>query len=145
MADFTALQFKDYVILFMLSGLFIVSFIGFGVETAKNYGMSETLMKSESFDFTRLENQIIQTSNDAEKWSNSTKSDSLFVSLGGLFFNSLWGTGKLIWGSIGAFASIITDGAKSVLGIPALATGTILAILSILLIFALWRTIKTGE
>ena len=145
MADFTALQFKDYVILFMLSGLFIVSFIGFGVETAKNYGQSETLMKSEQFDFTKLENQISTTSNDAEKWGNATKSDNLFVSLGGLFFYSLWGIGKLIWGTIGSFASIITDGATAVLGIPAIATGIIIAILTISLIFALWRMIKTGE
>jgi len=145
MADFTALQFKDYIIYFLLSGLFIIAFIGFGVETAKNYGMSETLMKSESFDFTKLENQISQTSNDANKWANATKSDSLFVSLGGLFFNSFWGTGKLIWGSTSALATIILDGASGVLGIPTIATGLILAILSILLIFAIWRTIKTGE
>ena len=145
MADFTAIQFKDYVINFLLAGLFIVAFIGFGVETAKNYGMSETLMKSESFDFTKLENQISQTSSDAEKWSNATKSDNPFISYGGVFFYSIWGVGKLIWGSVSAFASIITDGAEAVLGIPAMVTGLIVAILSILLIFALWRTIKTGE
>ena len=145
MADFTALQFKDYVIGFLLIGLFIISFIGFGTETAKNYGMSETLMKSNQFDFSKLENQISQTSADAEKWSNATKSDNPFVSYGGVFFYSIWGVGKLIWGSVSAFATIILDGSSAVIGLPPIVTGIVMAILSILLIFALWRTIKTGE
>lgn len=138
-------EFKDYPINFLLAGLFIIALIGFGVGIAHNYGESDALMKSDKIDFSRLEQQVNQTSADAESWGNAFRSDNLFVSAGAIVLFSIWGIGKLVWSSVVSLFTIFTDGATAVLGIPPIATGVLTAILIISLIFALWRLIKAGE
>ncbi len=137
--------FSEYPINFLLAGLFLIAMISFGVGLASNYGESGTLMKSDKIDFTRLEQAVNKTSADATHWGESFKSDNLFVSAGGIILFSIWGIGKLIWGSVTTMFSVFSDGATAVLGIPPIATGVVLAILIISLIFALWRVIKAGE
>jgi hypothetical protein len=139
--------FKDYPINLLLAGLFILAIVGFGVGLAHNYGEDESLMKGadgSGMDFSRLEQQVNQTSADANKWSSAFKSDNLFVVAGGIVLYSVWGIGKLMLNSVIVVFTIISDGATSVLGIPPIVTGVILAILIISLIFSLWRVIRAG-
>lgn len=138
-------NFEDYPKNFLLAGLFIIAMITFAVMLGNNYGQSEALMKSDQIDFSRLENQINQTSADAQKWGEAFKSDNLFVATGTLVLFSIWGIGKLIWGSVTSFTTIFLDGASSVLGVSPIVTGVVMAILIISLIFALWKVIKAGE
>lgn len=138
-------EFKDFPINFLLAGLFIIALIGFGVGIAHNYGETDSLMKSDKIDFSRLESQVNQTSQDAQSWGNAFRSDNLFVSAGAIVLFSIWGIGKLIWTSVIALFTIFSDGATAVLGIPPIVTGVLTAILIISLIFALWRLIKAGE
>lgn len=139
------MSFKDYPINFLLAGLFVIALVSFGVGIANNYGYEGSLMKSDKIDFTSLENQVTATSTSATGWGNAFKSDNLFVSAGGIVLFSIWGIGKLMWGSITSFATIFLDGAQGVLGLPPIVTGVIMAILIISLLFALWRTIKVGD
>jgi hypothetical protein len=138
-------NFEDYPKNFLLAGLFIIAMITFAVMLGNNYGQDEALMKSEQIDFSKLENQINQTSTDAQKWGEAFKSDNLFVATGTLVLFSIWGIGKLIWGSVTTFSTIFLDGASSVLGVSPIVTGVVTAILIISLIFALWKVIKAGE
>lgn len=119
--------------------------IGFAVAVAGNYGQSSALMKSPQIDFSRLETQINTTSADANKWAETFKSDNLFVVAGGIVLYSVWGIVKLIWTSVTTMLTVFTDGASSVLGIPAIAIGVLTAIIIIGLIFAGWRLIKQGQ
>jgi len=138
-------NFEDYPKNFLLAGLFVIAMITFGVMLANNYGHDEGLMKSDQIDFTNLEKQINSTSADAQKWGEAFKSDNLFVATGTLVLFSIWGIGKLIWGSVTTFSTIFLDGASSVLGVSPIVTGVVTAILIISLIFALWKVIKAGE
>ena len=138
-------NFEDYPKNFLLAGLFIIAMITFAVMLGNNYGQDEALMKSDQIDFSKLENQINQTSTDAQKWGEAFKSDNLFVATGTLVLFSIWGIGKLIWGSVTTFSTIFLDGASSVLGVSPIVTGVVTAILIISLIFALWKVIKAGE
>lgn len=138
-------NFEDYPKNFLLAGLFVICMITFAVMLGNNYGQSEALMKSDQIDFSKLENQINSTSADAQKWGEAFKSDNLFVATGTLVLFSIWGIGKLIWGSVTSFTTIFLDGASSVLGVSPIVTGVVMAILIISLIFALWKVIKAGE
>jgi hypothetical protein len=138
-------NFGDYPKNFLLAGLFVIAMINFAVMLANNYGQTDSLMKSEQIDFSRLENQVNSTSADAQKWGEAFKSDNLFVATGTLVLFSIWGIGKLIWGSVTTFSTIFLDGASSVLGVSPIVTGVVTAILIISLIFALWKVIKAGE
>jgi hypothetical protein len=137
--------FEQYPKNFLLAGLFIIAMITFAVMIASNYGQTDSLMKSEQIDFSRLEKQVNQTSADAQKWGDAFRSDNLFVTLGAIVLFSIWGIGKLIWGSVTTFLTIFTDGASAVLGVSPIVTGVVTAIIIISLIFALWRVIKAGE
>ena len=138
-------NFEDYPKNFLLAGLFVICMITFAVMLGNNYGQSEALMKSDQIDFSKLENQINQTSSNAQKWGEAFKSDNLFVATGTLVLFSIWGIGKLIWGSVTTFSTIFLDGASSVLGVSPIVTGVVTALLIISLIFALWKVIKAGE
>ena len=138
------ISFKDFPISFLLAGLFIICLISFGVIIAGNYGKSETLMKTDKMDFTRLENQINSTSSDANKWAETFKSDNLFVVAGGIVLYSIWGITKLVWTSVLTMLTIFTDGASGILGIPPIAIGVLTAIVIISLIFASWKLVKQG-
>jgi hypothetical protein len=138
-------DFNEYPINFLLAGLFIIAMVSFGVGLAQNYGYEGALMKSDKVDFSGLENQVNQTSSDAQGWATTFKSDNLFVSAGGIVLFSIWGIGKLIFGSIISFATIFTDGLQGVFGVPPIVTGVIMAILIISLIFSLWKLIKVGN
>jgi len=138
-------NFEEYPKNFLLAGLFIIAMITFAVMLSNNYGQSEALMKSDQIDFSRIENQINSTSTDAQKWGEAFKSDNLFVATGTLVLFSIWGIGKLIWGSVTTFSTIFLDGASSVLGVSPIVTGVVTAILIISLMFALWKVIKAGE
>lgn len=138
-------NFEDYPKNFLLAGLFVICMITFAVTIANNYGQDEALMKSEQIDFSRIESQINETSNDAQSWGEAFRSDNLFVATGTLVLFSIWGIGKLIWSSVLTFLTIFLDGASAVLGISPVVTGVVTALLIISLIFALWRVIKVGE
>lgn len=138
------MDFKDFPVNFLLAGLFIIAMISFGVVLAHNYQKDETLMKSDKIDFSKLEAQVNSTSEDANAWAETFKSDNLFVVAGGIVLYSIWGITKLVWTSVLAMLTIFTDGASGILGIPPIATGVLTAIVIISLIFASWKLIKQG-
>ena len=138
-------DFQSYPINFLLAGLFVIALISFGIAMAHNYGQSEALMQNDKIDFSGLERQVNSTSNDANKWAETFKSDNLFVVAGGIVLYSIWGVAKLVWGSVTAMLTIFTSGAEGLLGIPPIATGVLTAIIIIGLIFAIWKLIKQGQ
>lgn len=139
------LGFKDYAINFMLAGLFIVCFFAFATRFSTDQGNGSDVINNDYVDFSSLEREINETNDKAEAWSNSFKSDNLFVASGTIVLFSIWGVIKLIWSSVTTFFSLIFDSASTVLGIPPMVLGVISAILLISLIFAGWRVVKRGD
>lgn len=137
--------FQDYIVFFLLSGLFIVALYSFGSGIAMNYGQDSNIIDDEQINFTQLEIELNQTRSRAETWQNKFTSDNFFVAFGSIILFSLWGIFQLIWSVINTIMTIYLGGLHNVLGIPPLVTGSITAILIIGLIFAIWKSIKTGE
>lgn len=139
-----AKDFKSYIIYFLLAGLFVIALYSFATGIAENYNQNFTVDDSR-LDLRGLEEQIETTGSQASVWESRFTSDNFFVSLGSIVLFSLWGIFKLIWSSINAFTTIFLQGMNNVLGVPPLVTGTLTAMLIIGMIFAIWRSIKTGE
>lgn len=139
-----ATSFQQYIIIFLVAGLFLVALYTFATQTAERYGEDFTVDNSK-IDLVSLQSQINQTSEDAKTWESRFTSDNIFVATGSIVLFSIWGIMKLVWSSINALITIYFEGAHNVLGIDPMVTGVLTAILIIGLIFAGWRTIKVGE
>lgn len=137
--------FKDYIIKFLLAGLFIVCLFSFGVSFTVDQGKSSDIINDNNLNIGDLERQINETSEDAEAWGEAFRSDNVFVQLGAVIMFSIWGVMKLMWSSIITLFTLILDSASTVLGVPPIVLGVILAILIISLIFAGWRVVKRGD
>jgi hypothetical protein len=139
------ITFKEIAINMLLAGLFLFAVFSFATGTVQNYGLNESIVKDERIDFDSLESNIQETSEDAKKWEEAIMGENIFVSFGALVLFSIWGVIKLIWISTFGIYNILMAGASDVLGIPSIAMGVLTAILIIVLIFAGWRVIKSGE
>lgn len=138
-------SFQYYVVTFLVVGLFITALAIFGFRLGSEYGVSQADMGGdEGFDYVSLESYVNETSDDAEGWAEAFTSDNLFVTTGALVLFSIWGVVKLVFGSVILLFTVIFDGVTAVLGVPAMVTNVLFAILLISLIFAGWRTIKSG-
>ena len=140
-----AMSFKNYIIVFLLAGLFIVSMYQFGTGIKANYDQDTRVLSDDLIDLTNLQTQINQTSQEAKAWEKSFTSDNLFVALGSIVLFSLLGIIKLMWSSTNTLVTIYLTGLHNVFGINPMVTGLLTAFLIIGLIFAAWRTLKIGE
>ena len=136
--------FEDYIISFLLLGLFVVCTISFGNQMAFNYGKAGR-MDTGYIDTARIESQVNQTATQANQWGESFKSDNPIISYGSLITVTLFGIIKLMWTSIMGFLSIFLDLAVGIFQIPAIVVGTITAIIIISIIFLIWRKTRQGQ
>lgn len=134
-------SFEDWPKNLLLSGLFLISIVGFMNGLGLNYGQD---LSTHYIDTSRVETQINKTSSDANAWGEAFKSDNLFVSAGAIILFSIWGVAKLVWDAIITFMIIYLDIFTALFGIPPIVTGVITAIVVISLIFLAWKTIKQG-
>ena len=137
-------SFANYIVFFLLAGLFVVGLYTWANNVGQNYDRDISIPE-DKLDLAQLQTDINQTSTDAKKWEQSFTSDNLFVALGSIVLFSIWGIFKLIWSSINTLGSVYFDGMNNVLGLDPMVTGVISAILIIGLIFAVYKAIKTGE
>jgi len=139
-----AQPFENYIGIFLLASLFLLSIYGFATSIGERYDKNLTI-DDKQIDLTRLEEKIDQTTEDAEKWQEAVRDDKPDIYLAVLVLLSIWGVIKLMWFSVIGLLSIIVEGAYNVLGIPPLALGVVITLLIIGLIFAAYRKWKTGQ
>jgi len=139
------LKFKDYLIGFLLVGLFTISMFYFAIGSANEYGHNSSYVTSDKIDLSGLEENLEQTGNQSTKMQEAFLNDEPNIILGAIIFSSLWGNVKNIWESINEIAEIILQGMANILHIPAIVLGVIIAILAIALVFSAWRVFKMGE
>ncbi len=139
------LDFKGYMLGFLLTGLVIVCIYTYGISIADNYNVDTPLIDSNKIDLTSLEQKVNDSSANAKNWEARFTSDNFFVSLGSIILFSIWGIFQLMWTSINTLWTIYLEGMHNVLGLDPMITGVLSAIIIIGLIFSVWRVIKTGE
>ena len=139
-----AKEFEDYLIYFLLGGLFIVCMFSFGISIAGNYGYDSNIMTSDKFNYSTIENEINDSNSDSVGWLNSFKDDDPGFIESNFVLLSIWGfitniiaVTKVIW-------QVISLGMFDVLGISPLLLGTISSIIFIMLIVSGWRKLRQG-
>ena len=139
------MEFKDYMVGFLLTIVCFISVTAFLTGTAENYGFEENYMKDERIDFSGLEDAVDGLSGDAQAWEQSFRKDNLFLAIGVIALESIWAIIKLIFVVPITMFNLIATGTMGVLGVPALIVGAILDILIVGLIFAGWKAIKNPQ
>lgn len=137
-------SFKGTIVATLLIALFLIAIYNFSSGIINSYD-SNLIIDNKQLDLLSLETTMNQTSEDAQSWENTFKSDNPFVATGALIMFGIWGAIKLMWTSVGTIFNIFLGGVHNVLGIPPLVTGIILAVFIIGLIFLAWRAIKSGN
>lgn len=136
--------FKDFPINLLLIGLFVICIIGFAGSIGLNYGKSSTDMTSNLINTQKIQDQVNKTGEDAKHWESLFKNSNMFVSFGSIITFAIWGVGSLIWTTVTTFFTIYFDMISQVLGIPAMVTGTLTAIILISIIYLVYRLNKLG-
>ena len=143
MAD---MSFKDIVVGFLLVSLVVVSTYHFTVGVGENYGYSaDVFLSQEQINFSGIENQMRSTSEQADSWQKSMKEDKAFISTDSIILLSIFGTAKLIWDAVTVISKLLFGGLAMVFGVDPMVIGVIMAIMIIVVFFAIWRTVKVGE
>lgn len=137
------LDFKDYIITFIISSLFIVGFYSFMVNLGEQNDKDLTI-DNNKIDFIGLERNLSNINEGAEGWQESVMDDTVDKSLAIVVLVSIAGVGKIMWGSITYILKIYAQVSYNILGIDPIVSGTIITIIIILMIFAFWRVIKNG-
>ncbi len=138
-------NFKDYLINFILAGLFLVSLITFGTTLASNYGNPESIIDTEYIALSELEQQINNSNTKVKSLSDAFKSDAPIFITGVLILTSLGGIFISIWDLVIGLLYFFLNSVSSILGIPPIVIGVVLTIALIALMFAVWKVWKTGE
>jgi len=137
------LEFKDYIITFIVSALFIVSLYSFMTITGEKNDKDFTI-DNNKIDFIGLRGNLTNINEESETWQQAVTDDTVDKSLAIVVLVSIAGVSKLMWQSIIFIAKIYAQVSYNILGIDPLVSGTILTIIIIGIIFAFWRVIKNG-
>lgn len=145
------LEFKDYVIAFMLSILFFYCmYFGFAAGLQTYYGIHgantsfQNMTAGTRTSLNDMNEQLDAANDTATLWKETYTTDDAKDSTLVLFLKSIWGVVKGMFTSTFTIATLIFTVSHDVLGIPLLVIGVIIFIIIILLIFASYKVIKTG-
>lgn len=136
------MEYKDYVIGFVMILVVFIAVNTFLSGMAVNYGYDESYMQDERIDLTGMSANISSLESDTQQWERSFREENLFLAVGVLALESIWGIIKLMLVVPVAMFSLIATGSIGVLGVPALIVGALLDILLIALIVGAWKMLK---
>jgi len=139
------MEFKDYMIGFLLTLVCFISVTTFLTGTAENYGFDESYMKDERIDFSGMALSVDQLEKDAQSWEQSFRKDNIAFVFGAIVLESLWTVIKLVFAVPITMFGLIATGTIGVLGVPTLIVGALLDILIVGLIFAGWKALKNPQ
>lgn len=136
-------EFKDYIITFIVSALFIISLYSFMTSIGDKNDKDFTI-DNNKIDFIGLKKNLSNINDESETWQQAVTDDTVDKSLAIVVLVSIAGVAKLMWQSIIFIAKIYAQVSYNILHIDPIVSGSILTILIILIIFAFWRVIKNG-
>lgn len=139
------MEYKDYIIGFVLTLVVFVSVTTFLSGIAVNYGYSEGYMEDERIDLTGMSANLSKLEGDTQSWQNLFTSDDAFdtiKAIGEIALGSVVQIIFLIFAVPIAMFNLIAVGSIDVLGVPTLIIGVILDILIIGMIFAGWKLLR---
>lgn len=143
-------EFRPMIVSFILIGLFSIAVINILFFMQSNNGADETILDDDSLsDYkTSITGNISKTYSDSSAADNSTSSSTVSFTFGSPFLDAINGVWKTIKSApIAIYQLTIGLGQKYLFGgtEALIITTAIAAILTITIIFAVWKMIATGE
>lgn len=144
------MEFKDFFVTFIIIGLFIFAFASFSISLSSennaevNLNQSPALSKMATNINNELETNASNNANSANKGFTQETNDPTSVNLG-FVFRSILSAGTSFISSGINMITYIFEFANETLQIPKLITGTILAIITGLMILAIWSVVRAGR
>lgn len=139
-------NFKEYLVSFILIGLFIIAMISFSVGFANENNSTITIIGESKikYTYTALNDTLSDLNKNTGSQENATSSDPGSFGAESIILTSIWGSLKVFWSSIKDVSNILATFMKYI-GVSYLVIGVILSIIIITIIFLAWKTIRTGE
>lgn len=139
-------SFAGIVFSFLGVAVFLVCMYAFALDLGNNdeYNVNMTIPGS-SINFTALQSVLDDSSDSDTEYLESFTNSSVLETDQELSLKGTWGIMKDTWNTIKVVYQVLAGGVSSILGIPRFLITTLLLILTIFLIFAAWKTMRTGE
>ena len=139
--------FREYLIAFMMAGLFLLVMINFVINMARDNNAQQSIQHdpiiNSTFHNLNVEIENIQRNTTAAK--DSWEKETISQQIGDLLFGSVKIIGIILGGTIKGFYAIFRVFAESkVLGIPSIVVTYILSIVSLTVLLLGWRLLKRG-
>lgn len=134
----------------IITGLVLVALVGFlalsfSLGVASNYGKNLTT-ESNLLDLTSINNSLGDLQAQGQAQLAVAEKTSVFKLVGDFILSGIWGIGFSIFKVVRSFYDLIfIQIFNNIFKIPPVITGVIIFLLSISVIIAIWRLLRSGE
>lgn len=142
---------KEFVITFLIIGLFTTCILAFGIELGNLNDANQSISNDPRFSAfnSSLSRNLTDIQEKGESSRLAFESENPILAFGEFIFQSIIAVGKTFTSGVFGFANLLIGIIFNVLfgGDPAFAviTGTLLTIMTIMIIFLLWKTYRSGD
>lgn len=139
-----ALSFQQILIASFLSGLFLFAFINFASEYAAEQGVADPLAGNTLVNVSALTSTLNESRAQANARLNATEQEAPTTQAGQFTLFSVLQVARQYTSNLFTMMNILFSSSYN-LGVPNIVLGVIMAILTFVVIFLIWRLIRAGE
>ena len=140
------MEFKDLIIPLLLSGLFIIAMISFGIYLANENNANNILAGNEALNrsYNNINRQLLETENSTESQKQAFFKDIPVIGQISIVLKSITGTARIFFsGGISLLDSMFTLVSET-LGIPSIVISVLTSIFLIIGVLLAWKLFRTG-
>lgn len=137
--------FKNLIIGFIIIGLFAILLVRVVNDEATLYGKDTAEVTGGALDLNAFEENITSIAEDAETKRQKFENQNIFYTLGEIVIGGLFDILKSFISMVIIPFTLITSILSNTLHVPKIVSQVFIGILSISIIFHIWRTIKIGD
>lgn len=138
-------SFQGLLYAFVFFILFSVLILTIVNEQGTAYDKDLSQVTGGSLSINRFNDSLTNISTSVEQYRERFTNQNIFVTLIDVVFTGIWDVGKSMVIIIIAPFTLLAGILTNILGIPIWVTTTIMALIGLSIIFALWRLIKIGD
>jgi len=140
------MKIGEVIGIFVAVGLFIIAIITFASEIGLEYGYVNIMNDTRFMDIAEVKGNMSSSYVDINSSEDAFRADAGSITDDGDIASlSVWGGIKSMAKIPFNVLNIVLQGTRNVLGIDPFITGSIVALLSMVLIISIWRFVKTGD
>ncbi len=141
------LNFRSFIISFLLIGLFLFAMINIGHQLSVQSGANQSILDDAKLNntFTEIGNDLNTAKNTGELQKNATESEVIDQPEGAFVLVTIVSNSLKFIGTVVGIYNIMVDFIATRLGIHSVVINTLTAILLITIGLLFWRTFKSGD